>query len=174
MTDQQPRHNLTTIRQDLPRIDAEPRAEGPWSKELVKAIAMDIGKEIAAYIEVMYPKAVEATSSTFLLSVRNSIYNEIMAAIEVNDAGQITARIKDRKDFRRKWESGVQEDSRQERGTEMTEQHHPDYHKGFYDAQDGAPVYIEQCTSEYVAGWYAYWNVRAALGDDDDQQGDHE
>lgn len=79
--------------------------QGPWSRELVKEIAMDIGKEVAAYIEVMYPNAVKATSSTFLLSVRNSIYNEIMAAIEVNDAGQITVRIKDRKNFRRKWKA---------------------------------------------------------------------
>lgn len=78
---------------------------GPWDRELVKAIAMDIGKEVAAYIEVMYPKAVEATSSTFLLSVRNSIYNEIMAAIDVNDAGQITGRIKERKEFRRRWKA---------------------------------------------------------------------
>ncbi len=78
---------------------------GPWDRELVKAIAMDIGKEVAAYIEVMYPKAVEATSSTFLLSVRNSIYNEIMAAIEVNDQGQIGARLQDRKKFRREWKA---------------------------------------------------------------------
>lgn len=64
---------------------------------------MDIGKEVVAYIEVQYPKAIEATSSTFKLSVRNCIYNQIMAAIEVNDAGQITARLKERKEFRRRW-----------------------------------------------------------------------
>jgi hypothetical protein len=81
------------------------KTEGPWSRELVKEIAMDIGKEVAAYIEVMYPEAVKATSSTFLLSVRNSIHNEIMAAIEVNDQGQIRARIKDRKKFRREWKA---------------------------------------------------------------------
>ena len=74
----------------------------PWSRELIKEIVMDIGKEVAAYIERMYPKAVEATSSTLLLSVRNSIYNEIMAAIEGNDAGQISGRIKRRKTDRRK------------------------------------------------------------------------
>jgi hypothetical protein len=77
--------------------------KGPWSRDLVKEIAMDIGKEVVAYIDVMYPKAVEATSSTFRLSVRNCIFNEIMAAIEVNDEGQITARLKDRKKFRREW-----------------------------------------------------------------------
>jgi len=77
--------------------------EMPWSRDLIKAIAMDIGKEIVAYIEVMYPEAIEATSSTFKLSVRNCIYNEIMASIEVNDAGNIEARLKDRKKFRREW-----------------------------------------------------------------------
>jgi hypothetical protein len=84
---------------------AEPPSDfdGPWSKELVEAIAMDIGKDTVAYIEVMYPKAIKATSSTFKLSVRNHIYNQIMAAIEVNDEGQIRARLEDRKKFRRWW-----------------------------------------------------------------------
>jgi hypothetical protein len=81
------------------------KASEPWSRELVQAIAMDIGKEVVAYIEVQYPKAIEATSSTFRLSVRNCIYNQIMAAIEVNDAGEITARLHDRKVFRRKWKA---------------------------------------------------------------------
>lgn len=76
---------------------------GPWARELVKQIAMDIGKETVAYIEVMYPDAIKATSSTFKLSVRNHIYNQIMAAIEVNDEGEIKARLQDRKKFRRWW-----------------------------------------------------------------------
>lgn len=89
-------------RKSLPALPDAPRPEG-WSKELVKAIAMDIGKETVAYIEVMYPKAIEATSSTFKLSVRNQIYNEIMAAIAVNDAGKIEMRLKTRKTSRRRW-----------------------------------------------------------------------
>jgi hypothetical protein len=103
LTDRCGRNAIIEAKREISTLPA-PSAPG-WSKELVQAIAMDIGKEVAAYIEVMYPKAVEATSSTFLLSVRNSIYNEIMAAIEVNDAGQITARIKDRKKFRREWKA---------------------------------------------------------------------
>jgi hypothetical protein len=74
-----------------------------WSKELVKQIAMDIGKETVAYVEVMYPEAITATSSTFRLSLRNHVHNEIMAAIEVTDEGTIVARLKDRKVFRRWW-----------------------------------------------------------------------
>lgn len=86
-------------------VSTPDHAEGgaQWSRELVKAIAMDIGKETVAYVEVMYPEAIKATSSTFKLSLRNHIYNQIMAAIEVNDEGQITARLKDRKKFRREW-----------------------------------------------------------------------
>lgn len=73
------------------------------ARALVKEIAMDIGKDTVAYIEVMYPKAIEATPSTFNLSVRNHIFNQIMAAIEVTDEGKIRARLKDRKKFRRWW-----------------------------------------------------------------------
>jgi len=74
-----------------------------WSRELVKAIAADIGADTVAYIEVMYPNAIKATSSTFKTSVRNHIYNQIMAAIEVNEEGQVIARLADRKKFRRWW-----------------------------------------------------------------------
>lgn len=73
------------------------------AEKLVRDIAMDIGKEIVAYIEVMYPEAIKHTSSTFRLSVRNSIYNEIIAAIKVNEEGQIIKRLDERKKFRRKW-----------------------------------------------------------------------
>lgn len=106
----------------LERPSAPP--EEPLSRELVKEIAMDIGKEIAAYIEVMYPKAVEATSSTFLLSVRNSIYNEIMAAIDVNDAGQIRARIKTRKKFRRDWKAAWRKIRENEKNDDATRGEH--------------------------------------------------
>lgn len=74
-----------------------------WSRDLVKAIAADIGADTVAYIEVMYPKSIAATSSSFKTSVRNHIYNQIMAAIEVKDAGQVVARLADRRSFRRWW-----------------------------------------------------------------------
>lgn len=79
-----------------------PATRGPWSRELVKEIAMDIGKEVVAHIEIMYPDAIRATPSTFKLSVRNTVFNQIMAAIEVNDADQIATRLKERKAMRRK------------------------------------------------------------------------
>ncbi len=75
----------------------------PTADELIKLIAKDIGDEILAYVEVMYPAAIEATPSTFKISLRNSIYNQIMAAVKVGDAGQITARLEVRKQFRHRW-----------------------------------------------------------------------
>jgi hypothetical protein len=72
------------------------------SKALIKAIAMDIGKEVAHYIGIQYPQAISACSSSFSLSLRNCIYNEIIAAIAINDEGKIMSRLQDRKDHRRK------------------------------------------------------------------------
>lgn len=72
------------------------------AKALVRAIAMDIGKEVVHRIETMYPAAVDACPSTFKLHVRNCVYNEIIAAIDVNDEGKIIARLRERKIHRRK------------------------------------------------------------------------
>lgn len=69
---------------------------------LVKAIAMDIGKEVVHHIETMYPDAAVWLGSSGKLSVRNKVHNEIMAAIQVTDEGQIIARLSNRKAFRRK------------------------------------------------------------------------
>ncbi len=66
---------------------------------------MDIGKEVAAYIEVQYPEAVKAASSTFMLSVRNCTYNEIMAAIEPATEAAIRQRLEERRKFRREWKA---------------------------------------------------------------------
>lgn len=66
---------------------------------LMKEVVMDIGKQVAHHIEIMYPEAVKAASSTLLLSVRNTVYNEIMAAMERNNTEQVLAF---HKAFRRK------------------------------------------------------------------------
>lgn len=74
-----------------------------YTRDLIKEIAMDIGREVVAYIEVMYPEAIEATPSTFKLSVRNCIHNQIMASLEINEEGAIIRRLDERKKFRKKW-----------------------------------------------------------------------
>ncbi len=83
--------------------DNLPTTQGAISRDLIKEIAMDIGKEVSAYIEIMYPEAVKACSSTFLLSLRNHTYNEIMAALELTDEQAILRRLEDRRVFRRRW-----------------------------------------------------------------------
>jgi hypothetical protein len=73
------------------------------SEALVRAIAMDIGKAVVHHIETMYPAAIEATpKSTFGLSVRNTVYNEIVDAIKVTDESEIKERLARRKSQRRK------------------------------------------------------------------------
>ena len=78
-----------------------PPNEAAWSRELVKQIAKDVGDAVVFHIETMYPRALAATPTTFPLSVRNTVFNEILAATEVNDAAHIAARIEERRRARR-------------------------------------------------------------------------
>jgi CRISPR/Cas system Type II protein with McrA/HNH and RuvC-like nuclease domain len=71
-------------------------------RELVKQIAMDIGKEVVAHIRVMYPEAAKALGKSGQLSVRNCTHNEIMEALSTTDADEIVARIARRKSERRR------------------------------------------------------------------------
>lgn len=73
----------------------------PLARALVKAIAMDIAKEVVHHIKIMYPQAIKACPTTFPVSVRGCVYNEIMAALDVNEEGQIRLRLAHRKRFRR-------------------------------------------------------------------------
>lgn len=99
---------------------AEPTSpEGLSDKELLSAIAMDIGKDLVAYIEVMYPKALEGMPSTFKLSIRNHTHNQIVAAVEASrgaDQKSVLGRLEDRKEFRRQWLK-VYRDIRRRRAT---------------------------------------------------------
>lgn len=82
---------------------AREQSDGPWSRELIKEIATDIGKDTVAYVEVMYPKAIEVTSSTFKLSLRNHIHNQVMAAIELREEAGVRSWLATRKQHRREW-----------------------------------------------------------------------
>jgi hypothetical protein len=62
---------------------------------------MDIGKAAAAHIEIQYPDAVLATSPNMLVSLRNTVYNEIIAALDLTDEDAIRARLEWRKAWRR-------------------------------------------------------------------------
>ena len=68
---------------------------------LISEIAMEIGKEVASHIETMYPAAVTATSKTMLLSLRNSVHNDIVAAVEALNSGNAIAWMERRRKHRR-------------------------------------------------------------------------
>jgi len=59
-------------------------------QDAAKAIAEEIGRQVAFHIETMYPEAVKAASSTFLLSVKGTVINSIMA---LKDADKFNASI---------------------------------------------------------------------------------
>lgn len=73
------------------------------SRELIKAMAADIGKSLVAYIEVMYPEAIKATSSTFKTSMKNHVYNDIMSIAELHDADAIRRRLAANEAHRKEW-----------------------------------------------------------------------
>lgn len=43
----------------------------------------------------------------------------------------------------------------------MSIQQHPGYHEGFFDACDGEPLFEDDCSPEYMAGWLAYHDCRS-------------
>lgn len=79
------------------------KAQNEISRDLVKAMAMDVGKSLVAYIEVMYPEAIKATSSTFKLSMRNHVFNDIMSIVELHDESAIRKRLADNEAHRKEW-----------------------------------------------------------------------
>lgn len=78
------------------------KAGNDADRELIKEVAMDIGKAVVHHIETMYPAMFEAVAANARISVRNCVHNEIMAALDVIDADEIRARLKRRKAHRRK------------------------------------------------------------------------
>lgn len=75
---------------------------GP-TEEAIRRIAMDVGKDLVEYIEHMYPemtKAVQSWRST-RLSLRNHVYNNIMAMVDAADKGRDAETIARRDDHRR-------------------------------------------------------------------------
>lgn len=60
------------------------------TKDAARAIAEEIGRQVAFHIETMYPEAVRAASSTFLLSVKGTVINSIMA---LKDGDKLYANI---------------------------------------------------------------------------------
>lgn len=78
-------------------------------RQLISEVAMDIGKEMVAYLEIQYPVQFATFNSGTKLSIRNHIHNDIMAALDTVNADEIRARLdrrkKHRRDMLRRWRS---------------------------------------------------------------------
>lgn len=72
-------------------------------KALAWAVGMDMGKQMVAYLEVMYPDVFEVMNSGARLSVRNHICNDFVAVMEIVGADNHLERLKERATFRCKW-----------------------------------------------------------------------
>lgn len=81
----------------------EATPEPPPPPNLIKAMAMAVGKSLAAYVEVMYPEAIKAASSTFKLSLRNHTYNTIMHVSTLHTEEEIHKWLTTNEAFRKKW-----------------------------------------------------------------------
>ena len=62
---------------------------GP-TEEVIRRIAMDVGKQVVEHIEWVHQDMVKASGSwkSARLSIRNATYNAIMAAVKAADAGR--------------------------------------------------------------------------------------
>jgi hypothetical protein len=82
-------------------MDNLPATQG-LDEKLISDIAMDIGKEMVARIEMMYPDVYDAMNSGCKLSIRNGIHNDIMWAIKQRSEHEYREWIATRQVFRRK------------------------------------------------------------------------
>lgn len=96
-------HSAVTVAKEMLRTSPRKRVALPDANALNKAIAMDMGKEMVAYLEVMYPDVFHAMNSGCRLSIRNHIHNDIIAALEVKGTQAHLDRIAERTEFRRNW-----------------------------------------------------------------------
>lgn len=73
---------------------------GP-DKALISEVAMEIGKDLVAYLERMYPEVYAVMNSGCKLSIRNHVHNDIMWAIQNRSEADYRAWIAQRKADRR-------------------------------------------------------------------------
>lgn len=83
--------------------DATAETKPPLGNDLIKAMAEAVGKSLAAYVEVMYPEAMKAASSTFKLSLRNHVYNDIMHVSTLHTEAEIRKWLDSSEAHRKEW-----------------------------------------------------------------------
>ena len=70
-------------------------------RALISEVAMDIGKELVAYIERMYPDVHAKMNSGAKLSFRNHVHNDIVSVIKCRTEADYRAWLERRKKQRR-------------------------------------------------------------------------
>jgi len=70
-------------------------------KALISEVAMEIGTDMVAYLEVYYPDVFAVMNSGCRLSIRNHIHNDIMWAIQNRDEAEYKSWIAKRQRSRR-------------------------------------------------------------------------
>lgn len=61
-----------------------------FTDELVRQIAMDVGKQVVAHIEYAYPDMCDAVAwNSARLSIRNCTHNAIMEAVKAANNGEV-------------------------------------------------------------------------------------
>lgn len=87
----------------LPALNTPAVPGGEPSRDLIKALAEAVGRDLAAYVEVMYPEAMAATNSGFKVSLRNHVYNDIMHVSTLHTEAEIRAWLKANDAHRKQW-----------------------------------------------------------------------
>ena len=72
-------------------------------KALISDVAIELGKQMVAYIEVMYPDVFAAMNSGCKLSIRNGTHNNLMTALECRTEIDYREWIAKNRKFRREW-----------------------------------------------------------------------
>lgn len=72
------------------------------TRQLISEVAMDIGKELVAYVEQMYPEVWGKMNGGAKLSFRNHVRNDIMSALECRTEADYQGWLERRKRQRRK------------------------------------------------------------------------
>lgn len=64
---------------------------------------MDAGKNLCAYLEVMFPEVWHGQNSGFKISMKHHVYNDIMALADLHDEAAIRKRLADNEAHRKEW-----------------------------------------------------------------------
>jgi hypothetical protein len=76
----------------------------PPTDEIIRRIAMDVGKQVVEHIEWAHSDMVKAARSwkSSRLSIRNCVHNSIMSAVQAADEGRYEEWIANNDEHRRK------------------------------------------------------------------------